>query len=270
VRLAVLTLILFGLDLAAISIGARQVPIRALWHGVGFSTIYLGCWWILGVTAPPRLRLVGLVLLSFLFVPVAWRPDTSTEVRHENTGSESHRLWSVTLGDPQQRLARVQPVTSLSEREYEVRVRLAAPYKGPARLYAAVNGVPVGELTWPEKIEVDQAEASARVPADALTCGPTELRALDAWPRCSQGGGSAALTESSSGYRLALLEVWQDRPDPALRIVTQRAAGGTTLGPDNSWFFDGQHWQRGVVDAGGSSVAPGLWHAFLAHGVIGL
>lgn len=259
-------LALLGLDLTLVVFGASAVPSRALWHVVGFSLVYSGCWYGLSRLTSARTALACLAILSALCVPVAFRKDGSKPQSHVNFGGESHRLWSSTLGDPRQRVARVQPVTP-GDDSYQLRVRLDRHYRGPARLSAAVNGVPLGTLTWPSDEDGENVEAAAPVPPFALSCGPIGMRPLESWPRCD--GQSAMSNATAGGQRLALIEIWQDRPDWQLRVVTQRAYGGAALEADNSWFFDGDQWRRGVVDSGGTTIAPGLWHAFLAHGEVG-
>jgi hypothetical protein len=174
----------------------------------------------------------------------------------------SDRLWSFAFQHPSQRIARIQPILGSGE-GYDVRVRLAGPYAGPARLFAAVNGVELGPLSWPEYEERDQLEAVASVPAAVLGVPPQ--------PRRTPGSPSEAsdlvppLAGPSVGRaQLAYVVVWADRASPDLRIVVQRAAGGAALGSENSWFYSGETWHRGVVHAGTGTVRSGLWHVFLA------
>jgi hypothetical protein len=237
---------------------------------VGFTILYLICWWLLARLATPGRRALWLLLLSAFCVPAAFgREGSAILVPPADVVADvgSDRLWSVTLG-PGQGLARLQPVET-GRGELQVRVRLAEVYEGPARLLAAVNGVHLGELKIPQREDKGQAEASVAVPAGVLACG---VRAATE-PACAAAGTSQSLPlpppPIPGGPRTALVVIWQDRPDPRLRFVVQRAAGGATLGADNSWFFDGEGWRRGVVHAASGRIAPGLWHVFLAPGHVG-
>ena len=107
-------------------------------------------------------------------------------------------------------------------------MRLQDPYKGPARLLAEVNGVPLGSLHPATSGGDTAATLGLPVPSEVLARqGVTEI----------------------------ILR--QDIPDRKLRIVIYREWAGTTLGVDASWFYDGATWRRGVVHALSGRIVPG-------------
>jgi len=252
-------------SLPAIALGTRADAVRALWHVVGFGMVYVIAWWALTRTVSPAARLLCLAAVAAVCVPAAWAklpPTVAKSQRMQNSDSESDLLWSFGFQHSTQRIGRAQPLVGAVE-GYEVHVRLAAPYAGPARLFAAVNGVEVGQLSWPADEDTDQIEAVAAVPAAVLS-------GLNTRPPQARPALALPLTRRlDDADRIAHIVVWADRASSDLRIVAQRALGGTTLGQENSWFYSGERWYAGVLHAATGTVRPGLWHVFLARGHVG-
>src|SRR5687768_14963421 len=116
-------------DVLLLALATRGVPLRLLWHTVGFTILYLTCWWLLARLATPGRRALWLLLLSAFCVPAAFgREGPAVLVPPPDVVADggSDRLWSVSLG-PGQGLARLQPVDA-GRGELQVRVRLAEAY----------------------------------------------------------------------------------------------------------------------------------------------
>ena len=185
-------------------------------------------WWVLRrVTQLWTVNLVLGVLCVTCLTPIyAETREFAAPVRAR---IDSPVLWSMTLQHPDQaikRYLRLPDGWQEEGAEYRVIVRMQDQYNGPARLLAEVNGVHLGALH-----PFDDANLRVSVPREVL-----------------------------AQRRIVEIILWQDIPDPKLRIVTYREWAGATLGADAAWFYDGATWHRGVVHALSGRIVPGLPH----------
>ena len=229
-------LCLLGVSVALITVPLWTWPVRLALNLLPFTVLFLAVWWVLWRVAQQRtVNLALSVLCIVCVIPVyAESREFAAPVRAR---MDSPVLWSMTLQHPDhaiKRYIRLPDDWQEAGTQYRLLARMQDPYKGPARLLAAVNGVPLGSLH----------------PAD------------------SQGDTYATLgltvpTEVLRGQDVTEIILRQDIPDRKLRIVIYRDWAGATMGPDAAWFYDGATWHRGVVHALSGRIVPGLPHIWL-------
>ena len=211
-------------------------PVRFILNFLPFGILFLTVWWVLRRVAQQRTVNLALSVLCVACVIPAYAEsrEFAAPVRAR---VDSPVLWSMTLQHPDhaiKRYIRLPDDWQAAGMQYRLLARMQDPYKGPARLLAAVNGVPLGSLH----------------PAD------------------SQGDTYATLgltvpTEVLRGQDVTEIILRQDIPDRKLRIVIYRDWAGATMGPDAAWFYDGATWHRGVVHALSGRMVPGMPHIWL-------
>jgi hypothetical protein len=169
-------------------------------------------WWVVRRGAGPRAAtgavagLAGLCLVaacaqrpSMRFIE-DWRPDSPYK-------------WAVGWPTDTWRLRHTVHFDAPGPRgALRVRLFLARPYDGPARVFATVNGQEVSVGRTESELHVD-------VPA-ALAAGASDLD----------------------------LVLRQSPPDPRLRLLATRWAEGASRGPAASSFGDGLTWQPGTFN----------------------
>jgi hypothetical protein len=139
-----------------------------------------------------------------------WRPDSAYK-------------WAVGWPTESWRLRHVVRLPAPGpEHALRLRLFLARPYDGPARVFATVNGQDVDVELTPSEMHVD-------VPA-ALAGGATELD----------------------------LVLRQSPPDPRLRLLATRWVEGASLGAAATSFGDGQRWRPGTFNDALGRPQPGV------------
>jgi hypothetical protein len=217
-------------------------PARLALNLLPYTVLFVLAWWGLGRAARPRARNACLLAVAVLCIVPA-RAGRARIEAPARARPDSPVLWSATLQHPDQAIRRFirLPAGALARGvPYRLVVRLERAYRGPASLLATVNGVPLGRpapMVMPGQGETTPADEDWGLPA------PAAVLAL------------RPITE---------VVITQDRPDPALRIITSAGWAGATLGPDAAWFFDGQAWHRGAVHPQSGEIVPGLPHVWLA------
>ena len=179
-------------------------------------------WWVVRRGAGPRAAagavagLAGLCLVaacaqrpSMRFIE-DWRPDSPYK-------------WAVGWPTAAWRLRHTVHFAAPGPRgALRVRLFLARPYDGPARVFATVNGQDVS-------VERTESELHVDVPA-ALAAGASDLD----------------------------LVLRQSPPDPRLRLLATRWAEGASRGPTATSFGDGVTWQPGTFNDALGRRQPGV------------
>jgi hypothetical protein len=179
-------------------------------------------WWVVRRGAGSQAASVAVGGLAALTVVAAsaqlpsmrfiedWRPDSAYK-------------WAVGWPTESWRLRHVVRLPAPGpEHALRLRLFLARPYDGPARVFATVNGQDVDVDLTPSEMHVD-------VPA-ALVGGATELDLV---------------------LRLS-------PPDPRLRLLATRWVEGASLGAAATSFGDGQRWQPGTFNDAVGRPQPGV------------
>ena len=227
---------LLSLSLILIAVPLLQWPVRLVLNLLPFAVLFLVVWWALRRVAQPRTvnLALGVLCVGCVIPAYAESREFPAPVRAR---LDSPVLWSMTLQHPDQairRYIRLPDNWQEESRKYRLLVRLQDPYKGPARLLAEVNGVPLGSLHPTISGGDDDATFGLPIPSEVL-----------------------------ARQRVTEIILRQDRPDRKLRIVIYREWAGATLGADASWFYDGATWHQGVVHALSGRIVPGWPHIWL-------
>ena len=228
-------------SIALIAAPIVYYPARLVLNLLPYIVLFGVAWWILDRVARTRTRNLALLALAVLCIVPSYS-DNRTIVGPAYARRDSPVLWSMTLQHPDQailRHIRLPDSARLRGWQYRLLVRLERNYRGPARLLATVNGVPIGTVQpffTKSAVEPFAGEWGVAVPPEVLALRP--------------------VTE---------IVIRQDTPDPELRTVIYSQWAGATLGVDAAWFFDGTEWHRGVVHPISGQMVPGLPHIWLAR-----
>jgi hypothetical protein len=209
---------------ALVAAGLQRAPGRLVLNLIGYALCAGFAVWVAqsrgGALAAARAAAVVAV-----FAVVATTADLRAPLAVESTRPASAFRWSVGWPSQDWVLRHELRLPPGAPAPRELAVPLAAPYEGPARVFARVNGVDLGPL--------QQAP-------------PTELRLELPGEVVGQGGR-------------VVLELRQRPVDPAQRLIAQRWTAGATLGGTASSYFDGLEWLPGTFDDGAGRPQPGVF-----------
>jgi hypothetical protein len=179
-------------------------------------------WWVVRRGAGGRAAGAAVLGLAALCLVGATAQRPSMRFMQDWAPQSEHR-WAVGWPTESWRLShalRLPP--GAVERPLRLRLFLAGPYRGPARIYATVNG----------------QEVSA-------TLAESELQ-VDVPPAVIQGAEDLQLV------------LRQAPVDPRLRLQASRWAQGASMGRAATGYSDGAAWLRGTFNDAAGQAQPGV------------
>jgi hypothetical protein len=204
--------------------GLRHAPARLIVNLLGFLLLALPVLWLVRRRAGPAAAaraVVALAVFSFWPAPLNLSHPPLVQPVQPDAGL----FWPVGWpGEEWVLRHQVQLEPPADGQAWELSIPFAAPYRGPSRIFATLDGVALG-------------------PARQNPIGAT----LD-------------IPSSLMAGRMRLTLDLQARPvDPSFHLLAHPFVRGASLGADASEYFDGVAWQRGTFDVLAGQARPGVY-----------
>lgn len=202
--------------LVLIAAALQRAPSRLAANVIGYVLVAVPALWVVQRRAGPAAAARAATVLA-LFALLPTHADLRDMRLFEQVPVSAGSFFRWSVGWPEEdwilrheiRLERPG-----ENRPMALIVQLAAPYEGPAQVFASMNGYELGPLR-----NLGRGQLQVTVPAEVVS-GQSHLR----------------------------FELRQRPVDPSLRLVAQRWTGGASLRSAASSFFDGQAWRPGTFN----------------------